>query len=41
MGSPEALYLPTGHRTSVVYFPKLRSSAHEFFARQFADSAVN
>ncbi len=41
MGSPEALYLPTGHRTSIVYFPKLRSSAHEFFARQFADSAVN
>jgi hypothetical protein len=36
IGAPEALYLPTGHRTSIVYFPKLRSSAHEFFARQFA-----
>lgn len=35
MGRPEALYLPTGHRTSVVYFPKLRESAYEFFARQF------
>ena len=41
MGSPEALYLPTGHRTSIVYFPKLRSSAHEFFTRQFAESAAN
>jgi pimeloyl-ACP methyl ester carboxylesterase len=35
MGGPEALYLPTGHRTSVVYFPHLRSSAYEFFARKF------
>jgi hypothetical protein len=41
MGSPEALYLPTGHRTSIVYFPKLRSSAREFFARQFAESAAH
>ena len=40
MGSPETLYLPTGHRPSVVYFPKLRSSAYEFFARQFAASRV-
>ena len=36
LGNPEALYLPTGHRTSIVFFPKLRSSAYEFFARQFA-----
>jgi hypothetical protein len=41
MGSPEALYLPTGHRMSIVYFPKLRSSAREFFERHFADSAAN
>jgi X-Pro dipeptidyl-peptidase (S15 family) len=37
MGTPEALYLPTGHRTSIVFFPKLRSSAYEFFGREFAD----
>jgi dienelactone hydrolase len=36
MGEPETLYLPTGHRPSVVYFPALRSRAYEFFARQFA-----
>ena len=36
MGSPETLYLPTGHRSSVLFFPRLRSSAYEFFARQFA-----
>ena len=35
MGEPEALYLPTGHRPSVVYFPLLRSSAFAFFERQF------
>ncbi len=35
MGTPETLYLPTGHRPSVVYFPKLRSAALEFFERQF------
>jgi hypothetical protein len=35
MGSPEALYLATGHRTSIVFFPKLRSAAFEFFARRF------
>jgi dienelactone hydrolase len=26
MGSPEAMYLLTGHRTSVVYFPKVRTA---------------
>ena len=40
MGSPEALYLVTGHRTSVLYFPKLRSAAFEFFARRFAEQRV-
>jgi dienelactone hydrolase len=35
LGEPETLYLPTGHRPSVVYFPIMRSSAFEFFARQF------
>ena len=39
MGSPEALYLLTGHRTSVVYFPKVRNAAFEFFARRFAAAA--
>jgi pimeloyl-ACP methyl ester carboxylesterase len=38
MGAPETLYLPTGHRSSIVYFPKVRSSAFEFFARQFRSS---
>jgi dienelactone hydrolase len=36
MGSPESMYLLTGHRTSVVYFPKVRTAAYEFFARRFA-----
>jgi hypothetical protein len=36
MGSPETLYLATGHRTSVVFFPKVRNAAFEFFARRFA-----
>jgi dienelactone hydrolase len=36
MGEPETLYLPTGHRPSVVYFPALRARAYEFFERQFA-----
>lgn len=36
LGQPETLYLPTGHRTSVVYFPLLRSSSYEFFTRRFA-----
>ena len=40
LGTPETLYLPTGHRTSIVYFPKLRSSAYEFFAKQFAAETV-
>lgn len=35
LGAPEALYLPTGHRTSVFYFPLLRSRAYEFFERTF------
>jgi dienelactone hydrolase len=40
MGSPEALYLKTGHRSSVVYFPKVRNAAFEFFARRFAEQRV-
>jgi pimeloyl-ACP methyl ester carboxylesterase len=36
LGEPETLYLPTGHRTSVFYFPLLRSSAFSFFERQFS-----
>lgn len=36
MGSPESMYLLTGHRTSVFYFPKVRTAAYEFFARRFA-----
>jgi dienelactone hydrolase len=35
LGSPETLYLATGHRPSVLLFPKVRSTAFEFFARQF------
>jgi dienelactone hydrolase len=35
LGSPEALYLLTGHRPSVVYFPKMRTAAFEFFERRF------
>lgn len=35
LGQPETLTLPTGHRTSVIYFPLLRSSSYDFFARQF------
>lgn len=38
LGEPETLYLPTGHRTSVFYFPLLRSSAFAFFERQFSVS---
>jgi dienelactone hydrolase len=37
LGSPEALYLVTGHRPSVVFFPKLRTAAFDFFARRFAE----
>jgi hypothetical protein len=40
LGSPETLYLATGHRTSVVFFPKVRSAAFEFFARHFAAQHV-
>jgi len=40
MGAPETLYLPTGHRPSIVFFPKVRSSAFEFFSRQFAASRI-
>ncbi len=36
LGNPESLVLPTGHRTSVVYFPLLRSTAFDFFRRRFA-----
>src|SRR5690606_33499530 len=36
LGEPETLYLPTGHRTSVFYFPFLRNSARAFFERQFS-----
>lgn len=36
LGQPETLVLPTGHRTSVVYFPLMRSSAYDFFARRFS-----
>jgi dienelactone hydrolase len=40
MGAPETLYLPTGHRSSIVFFPRVRSSAFEFFARQFGSSQI-
>ena len=36
LGSPEALRLVTGHRPSVLMFPRVRSAAFEFFARHFA-----
>jgi hypothetical protein len=38
MGVPEALYLPTGHRTSFIYFPMIRNAAFEFFQRKFDGS---
>lgn len=38
MGEPETLYLPTGHRSSIFYFPALRARAYEFFERQFASA---
>lgn len=38
LGGPATMVLPTGHRTSVVYFPLLRSSASEFFAKRFSRS---
>ncbi len=40
MGAPETLYLPTGHRPSIVFFPKVRSTAFEFYSRQFAASQI-
>lgn len=40
LGSPEALRLVTGHRPSVIMFPRVRSAAFEFFARQFASEPV-
>jgi hypothetical protein len=40
MGSPETMYLVTGHRTSVLLFPKVRSAAFEFFERHFAERHV-
>ena len=40
LGSPETLYLVTGHRTSVLFFPKVRNAAFEFFARHFAAPPV-
>lgn len=40
MGEPEALYLATGHRPSVVFFPKVRNAAYDFFARRFAEARV-
>jgi dienelactone hydrolase len=40
MGSPESMYLMTGHRFSVVFFPKLRTAAFEFFSRRFAEQQV-
>jgi dienelactone hydrolase len=40
LGSPEALYLLTGHRPSVVYFPKMRTAAFEFFERRFAPEQI-
>jgi hypothetical protein len=40
LGAPETLYLPTGHRPSVLFFPKVRSSAFEFFARRFDTSHI-
>lgn len=40
MGSPESLYLVTGHRPSVVFFPKVRNAAFEFFERRFERDAI-
>jgi len=40
IGAPETLYLPTGHRTSIVYFPLLRNSAFDFFERRFSAAAA-
>jgi dienelactone hydrolase len=40
LGEPETLYLPTGHRSSIVFFPKVRSSAFEFFSRRFEEDRL-
>lgn len=40
LGAPETLYLPTGHRPSVLYFPKVRATAFEFYERQFAREEI-
>jgi hypothetical protein len=40
MGDPESMYLLTGHRTSVVYFPKVRNAAFSFFERRFAEQRI-
>jgi hypothetical protein len=40
MGSPETLYLVTGHRTSVLLFPRMRNAAFEFFERHFAEQHI-
>jgi dienelactone hydrolase len=40
MGSPESLYLVTGHRPSVVFFPKVRTAAFEFFERRFERDTI-
>jgi dienelactone hydrolase len=39
LGAPEAFYLPTGHRTSLFYFPMMRNVAYEFFERRFASAS--
>jgi dienelactone hydrolase len=36
LGAPESVFLPTGHRTSVIYFPFMGNSAFDFFRRTFA-----
>jgi len=40
LGDPETVYLPTGHRSSVVFFPKVRGAAFEFFSRQFEGERI-
>jgi hypothetical protein len=40
MGGPEALYLATGHRSSVLFFPKVRATAFEFLSGQFEPQHV-
>lgn len=40
LGAPESLFLPTGHRTSVIYFPFMGNSAFDFFERTFTRDEV-